>query len=135
MRNKGILGAALIVLGVLVFSGFSYARGGYGQKAGCGDVYGCGDCGYNQSQSGKGCLTESSSEFKKFRVETLTYRQQASEKRFQLEKEYLAESPDKEKIAKLEKEMDDLRGKIWDTKNKYGVQAGKNKARNWSCCK
>lgn len=105
----------LITLGVLMFAFMfvttndSFARGGFG-RGNC-DCY---DNGYYPAKS---------EEFKKFREETLSLRQTLSNKRFELEKESIAEHPDTAKIDNLKQEIKTLKDKIYEIKKKYNVNA------------
>lgn len=62
-------------------------------------------------------------EFKKFKTETLPLRKEISQKRFEIEQEYLSEHRDENKITKLKDEIKTLRDKLYEIKAKYGVQA------------
>lgn len=59
--------------------------------------------------------------FKKFRQETLPLRKEINAKRFELEQEYLSENPDNAKINALKGDISNLRSKVQDVKNKYGI--------------
>lgn len=125
MKNKIVLSSAVVIFCIVVLAGLGYARGGY---RGCDD---CGGC-YQQKECKPG-IGKISPEHKKFREETMPYRRQLIEKRFELEKEYLSETPDKEKIAKLEKEREDLYGKVLEMRKKYGFKTGKIKTKARDC--
>lgn len=105
MKKVLITLAFLMFAFMFITTNDSFARGGFG-RGNC-------DC-YD-----RGTSPAKSEEFKKFREETLPLRQTLSNKRFELEKESLAEHPDTAKIDNLKQEIKTLKDKIYDIKTKY----------------
>jgi hypothetical protein len=60
--------------------------------------------------------------FRQFQKETLPLRDEMQAKRFELREEYAKQTPDENRVARLQKEMIDLRAKIRTAAEKYGVQ-------------
>ncbi|GAB4431974.1 MAG: hypothetical protein OHK0040_01630 [bacterium] len=108
--KKILIFAFLGILLAIFSSEVSFARGRFGDR-GC-DCY---EKGFNGAYQ--------NSDYKKFREESLPLRQKISEKRFEIEREYLAEHPDEAKIAKLKDEMNTLREQLNQIKTKHNIQA------------
>jgi hypothetical protein len=77
---------------------------------------GCGDC----AQQGA-----SSDPFRKFQADTIDLRQEMMNKRFELQRENLKGTPDREKIASLQAEIRTLQSKILDLRGKSGLPVDK----------
>ncbi len=110
MFNKKLALMAVLALLVTLMASVSFAKGRYG----------CGDCDCYGFERNYG-VSKNDSNFRKFREETFPLRQQMSEKRFELEKEYSAEKVDEAKIAKLKDDIKALRDKVYEIKKKYGI--------------
>lgn len=106
----------LTVVTALSVAGSALAMPGMGPGAGVGPGRGTGPC-INQGQ-----YTE---QYKKFAVETLPIRQEMMNKHFELQKEFLKDSPDQELIKKLQGEVTELRKKMIDAHAKNGLPMGK----------
>lgn len=98
------------VLLAILSSEVSFARGRFGDRS-C-DCY---EKGFNGGYE--------NSDYKSFREESLPLRQRISEKKFEIEREYLAEHPDEAKIVKLKDEMKALREQLYQIKTKHNIQA------------
>lgn len=97
---------ALTVVAALAITGSAFARGGMGM--------------------GQGMVAGPYAEqYKKFAAETLPIRQEMMNKHFELQKEYLKEKPDTDKISKLQGELAELRKKMIDARTKSGIPMGK----------
>lgn len=105
-----LLTVVLAVVIVFSLSSISFARGRFS------DSYSC-DC-----YKVKGGISQyDNNEVKKIREETLGLRQKLSEKRFEIEKEYLSDKPDEAKISKLQEELKQLRDNILEIRKKHNL--------------
>lgn len=77
---------------------------------------GCGSC----PQAGA-----TSEQFRKFRADTIDLRQEMMNKRFEMQRENLKASPDKEKIAALQADIRANQSKIMDIRSKSGLAVNK----------
>lgn len=103
---------ALTIVAALAITGSAFARGGMGM--------------------GPGMMTGPYAEqYKKFVAETLPIRQEMMNKHFELQKEYLKEQPNTDKITKLQGEVAELRKKMIDARAKSGLPMGK---KGRGCC-
>jgi hypothetical protein len=78
---------------------------------------GCGDC------AQRGATSE---QLRKFQTDTIDLRQEMMTKRFEIKRENLMATPDKEKIASLQADIKALQSKIFDIRSKSGLPVGKN---------
>lgn len=108
MKKMSVAAMAL----TLAVSLFSIADAGYGNGMG----RGCGNC---APQDG------ASEPFRKFQADTIDLRQEMMTKRFEVQRENLKGSPDKEKIAALEADITALQSKIRDIRSQSGLPVGK----------
>jgi hypothetical protein len=108
MKKISVVAMAL----TLAVSLFSSANAGY--RGGMGG--GCGDC----AQQGA-----PSEPFQKFQADTIDLRQEMMTKRFDLQRENLKATPDKEKIASLQAEIQALQSKILDLRSRSGLPVDK----------
>lgn len=105
--KKGIAFLFLLALGlVLTTTNPGFAKGRFG----------AGNCDCYIERYGERFKDQ---DFKNFKAETLPLRQELSAKRFELEKEYLAEKPNEDKIARLKEEIRSLLSKLQDIRSKY----------------
>jgi len=77
---------------------------------------GCGDCAQQGGQSDP---------FRKFQADTIDLRQEMMTKRFELQRENLKGTPDREKIVVLQAEIKALQSKILDIRGKSGLPVDK----------
>lgn len=84
--------------------------------------FNCDNCNCFDKKIGMGV---ENTEFKNFKAETLPLRREISEKRFEMEREYLSEHPDETKITKIKDEIKALRDKLYEIRAKHGIQAKK----------
>ncbi|MHB8058843.1 MAG: hypothetical protein ACYDHC_13230 [Desulfuromonadaceae bacterium] len=77
---------------------------------------GCGNCQQD------GTFSEQS---RKFQADTIDLRQEMMVKRFEMQRENLKGTPDKEKIAALQAEITNLQTKIMDVRTLSGLPVGK----------
>lgn len=113
-----LLSVVLAVVFVFIISSLSFAGGRYN------DCYSC-DCYKEKGVKGQ----YYNNELKKFKEETFGLRQKASEKRFEIEKEYLSDKPDETKISKLQEELKQLRENILEIRKKHNLvdkRSGRN---------
>lgn len=103
------MSVVVMALGLAV-SMFSIAEAGYRNGMGMGT--GCQTCPQN------GTFTE---QVKKFQADTIDLRQEMMTKRFELQRENLKGTPDKEKIAALQAEISTLQTKIMDIRSQSGL--------------
>jgi hypothetical protein len=94
----------------LAVSLFSIANAG--NRNGMGG--GCGDC----AQQGGAAPSD---QFRKFQADTIDLRQEMMMKRFEVQRENLKGTPDKEKIASLQADVKALQVKIMDLRGKSGL--------------
>jgi hypothetical protein len=85
--------------------------------ANAGNRNGCGDC----AQRGA-----SSEQLRKFQADTIDLRQEMMTKRFEIKRENLKATPDKEKIVSLQADIKTLQSKIFDIRSKSGLPVGKS---------
>ena len=78
---------------------------------------GCGNCPQD------GAFFEQS---RKFQADTIDLRQEMMAKRFEIQRENLKGTPDKEKIAALQADIKNLQTKIMDVRSLSGLPVGKN---------
>lgn len=62
--------------------------------------------------------------FKNFRKETIELREKINRKRFELERELLAENPNNQKVSQLEKEIEGLWGELQKIREKHRQELG-----------
>jgi hypothetical protein len=96
----------------LVVSLFSIADAGSRNGMGAG----CADCAQQGAQSDP---------FRKFQADTIDLRQEMMNKRFELQRENLKGTPDREKIASLQAEIKTIQSKILDLRGKSGLPVDK----------
>lgn len=113
MKKMSVVALAL----TLAVSLFSLADAGYGNGMGAG----CGNC----PQQG------ASEPFRKFQVDTIDLRQEMMTKRFEVQRENLKGTPDREKIASLQADIKVLQSKILDLRTQSGLPADKG---DGECC-
>lgn len=77
-----------------------------GQKAGCSS---CNSCGVNPEQ------------VKKFKADTIDLRQEMMNKRFDLQRENLKETPDAAKVAAIKSEIETIKGKLESARKAAGI--------------
>jgi len=104
--------AALTV--VVLAAGSAIAMG----PAGGGPGMGCG-CGME-----KGMSAPDSAAHKKFLSDTMSLRQEMMNKQFEMQKEYVKETPDQAVMTKLKGEIAELSTKIKDARVKAGLPVG-----------
>ncbi|OGW73502.1 MAG: hypothetical protein A3J81_05400, partial [Nitrospirae bacterium RIFOXYB2_FULL_43_5] len=71
------------------------------------------------------CITVTGADIetvKKFQKETLSLRDEIMTKNLELQAEYNKPTPDTKRIATIQKEVIDLKGKIHDIANKHGIK-------------
>lgn len=107
--KKITLAAAFVV--ALAFTASAHARGGYGPGApGCGP-------GFEASP-------EQTAAYKKYVAETLPLKDEMHAKHMELQREWVKEKPDNEKLAKLQGELKVLYQKMRDVREKAGIGKG-----------
>lgn len=109
MKKMSVVALAL----TLAVSLSSRADAGYGNGMGSG----CGNC----AQQGA-----PSEPFRKFQADTIDLRQEMMNKRFELQRENMKGTPDKEKIASLQTEIQAIQSKILDLRSKSGLPVNKD---------
>ena len=62
--------------------------------------------------------------YRNFRKETIELREKINKKRFELERELLSDSPDKQKVSQLEKEVGNLWSELQKIREKYRQELG-----------
>ncbi|MCX7770796.1 MAG: hypothetical protein N2202_06905 [Proteobacteria bacterium] len=104
----------LLVLGFLIFSvSGADARGkSFG-------FLGCNELGYG------GPYCRNIENYKNFRRETIDLREKINKKRFELERELLAENPDSQKVRQIEKEIGDMWSELQKIREKHKEELGK----------
>jgi hypothetical protein len=109
---KRILAALTVVV---LAAGSAMAIGPMGGGMGAG---GC--CGM-----GKGATAADTAAHKKFINETMPLRQEMMNKHFEMQKEYIKETPDQVVMTKLKGEIMELRTKLMDARTKAGLPMGR----------
>lgn len=107
MKKMSVVAIAL----TLAVSLFSRADAGFGNGMGAG----CGNC----EQQG------ASEPFRKFQADTIDLRQEMMTKRFEVQRENLKGTPDREKIASLQSDIKVLQSKILDIRTQSGLPVDK----------
>lgn len=106
---------SVVVLALsLAVSMFGIANAG---RSGMGMGMGCANC----PQAGA-----TSEPFRKFQADTIDLRQEMMTKRFEVQRENLMSTPDKEKIAALQAEISALQTKIMDVRSQSGLPVNRN---------
>ncbi|MHB8122070.1 MAG: hypothetical protein ACYDG4_07935 [Desulfuromonadaceae bacterium] len=108
------MSVVVMALGLAV-SMFSLADAG--NRNGMGMGMGCANC----PQAGA-----ASEPYRKFQADTIDLRQEMMAKRFEVQRENLKGTPDKEKIAALQADIKNLQTKIMDVRSLSGLPVGKN---------
>lgn len=85
----------------------------------------------NRNGMGMGCANcpqagAASEPFRKFQTDTLDLRQEMMTKRFEIQRENLKGTPDKEKITVLQAEISALQTKIMDIRSQSGLPVNRN---------
>ena len=106
------MSVVVMVLGLAV-SMFSSAEAGYRNGMG----RGCESCPQNST------FVEQS---RKFQTDTIDLRQEMMTKRFEIQRENLKGTPDKEKITALQAEISTLQTKIMDIRSQSGLPVNRN---------
>jgi hypothetical protein len=114
MKKMSVVALAL----TLAVSLFSRADAGYGTGRGAG----CGNCDQQVA----------SEPFRKFQADTIDLRQEMMVKRFEVQRENLKGTPDREKIAALQADIKVIQSKILDIHNQSGLTADKG---DGECCR
>lgn len=109
MKKMSVVVMAL-VLAVSLFS-IATAGGRNGIGAGCGN---CGKHGVTPAD-----------QIRKFQADTIDLRQEMMTKRFEVQRENLMGTPDKEKIAALQGDIKILQAKILDIRSQSGLPTDK----------
>lgn len=107
------MSVAVLALSLTV-STFGIANAGYRNGMGMGQGYGTCPQGGVPSEL-----------FRKFQSNTIDLRQEMMTKRFEMQRENLKASPDKEKIAALQADIKTLQSKIMEVRNQSGLQVNK----------
>jgi hypothetical protein len=104
--------AALTVVVLAAGSAMAAGHMGGGPGMGCG-------CG-----SAKGMSAQDSAAHKKFLSDTMSLRQELMNKQFEMQKEYVKETPDQAVMTKLKGEISELSTKLKDARVKAGLPVG-----------
>ncbi|CAH2030467.1 hypothetical protein [Trichlorobacter ammonificans] len=103
---------AVAFVAALAVTASAYARGGYGPGGGPG----CGPC----SESSP----EQTAAYKKYVADTLPLKEQMHAKHMEIQREWIKEKPDNEKLTKLQTELQALRQKLYEVREKAGIGKG-----------
>jgi zinc resistance-associated protein len=109
MRKLALTGLVLLAGLVLVTAVYAHSPGGHGKG-------GYGKCVARYGDADLDAV-------KKFQRETLPLRDELVIKKIELCREFSQAKPDREKIATLQKEIIDIRTKIWQKADETGVNA------------
>lgn len=116
---KNIILAVAVVFS-LALAASAYARGGM-MGPGMGPGMGMGPgCGPNAAAT-----PEQTAKYKKFVADTLPLKEEMHSKHMEMQKEWIKEKPDNEKIAKLQGELQALHQKMTEARTKAGIQSGR----------
>jgi len=128
---------ALTVVAALAIAGSAFARDGMaGKGPGMGRGMGpgmeqgmCPCCG-----PGSSATPEQIAKHKKFIADTLPLQEELHAKRMELEKEWIKDNPDTEKISKLKTELRGLYKKMHEAREKAGIKMGWKGGKKGGCC-
>lgn len=94
-------------------------------------MFGIANAGKNGMGMGMGCANcpqagTASEPFRKFNADTIDLRQEMMTKRFEIQRENLKGTPDKDKITALQAEISVLQTKIMDIRSQSGLPVNRN---------
>lgn len=107
MKKAMVIGLA-VVIGLFLVSAVYAVQGGHGS-------HGAGTCPNTPSNVDVETL-------KKFHKETFSLRDEIMTKKIELRGEYSKQTPDTNRIATIQKEIIDLKAKVQEIANKYGIK-------------
>ncbi|MDY0300738.1 MAG: hypothetical protein RBQ99_04015 [Trichlorobacter sp.] len=117
MKKSSIVVALIAAMAI---GGTAHARGGYGPgkwSGGYGGNYGCGPCAETSP--------EQTATYKKHLAEILPLKDEMHKKRMEIQQEWVKETPDTEKMTRLQNELREIRGKYYKVQDDAGFRKGR----------